>query len=77
LRRSFVGNVMAVRRRCFPLALDPWAIHQPHLHTNANKLNYLVTGRARMGLFRTISTRLASFEAHSVCHLSMLRATMD
>ncbi|MCA1668880.1 MAG: cupin domain-containing protein [Thermomicrobia bacterium] len=34
----------------FSLALDPRAIRQPHLHTNANELSYLVTGQARVGL---------------------------
>ncbi len=34
----------------FSLALDPGAIRQPHLHTNANELSYIATGRARVGL---------------------------
>lgn len=34
----------------FSLQLDPGAIRQPHLHTNANEISYIVTGRARVGL---------------------------
>jgi quercetin dioxygenase-like cupin family protein len=34
----------------FSLALDPHAIRQPHLHTNANELSYLAAGQARVGL---------------------------
>lgn len=34
----------------FTLQLDPRVIRQPHLHTNANELSYLVAGRARVGL---------------------------
>jgi quercetin dioxygenase-like cupin family protein len=34
----------------FSLALDPHALRQPHLHTNANELSYLVAGQARVGL---------------------------
>jgi oxalate decarboxylase len=34
----------------FSLALDPGAIRQPHLHTNANEISYIATGRARVGL---------------------------
>jgi oxalate decarboxylase/phosphoglucose isomerase-like protein (cupin superfamily) len=34
----------------FSLALDPGAIRQPHLHTNANELSYLAVGQARVGL---------------------------
>ncbi len=34
----------------FTLQLDPRAIRQPHLHTNANELSYLVSGHARVGL---------------------------
>ncbi len=34
----------------FSLALDPHAIRQPHLHTNANELSYLVQGSAHVGL---------------------------
>ena len=34
----------------FSLALDPHAIRQPHLHTNANELSYIVAGKAQVGL---------------------------
>lgn len=34
----------------FTLQLDPRAIRQPHLHTNANELSYIAAGRARVGL---------------------------
>ena len=34
----------------FSLGLDPHAIRQPHLHTNANELSYLAVGQARVGL---------------------------
>lgn len=34
----------------FSLALDPHAIRQPHLHTNANELSFLAAGQARVGL---------------------------
>jgi oxalate decarboxylase/phosphoglucose isomerase-like protein (cupin superfamily) len=34
----------------FTLQLDPHAIRQPHLHTNANELSYLVSGKAQVGL---------------------------
>jgi oxalate decarboxylase/phosphoglucose isomerase-like protein (cupin superfamily) len=34
----------------FSLQLDPGAIRQPHLHTNANEISYIATGRARVGL---------------------------
>ncbi len=34
----------------FSLQLDPHAIRQPHLHTNANELSYIATGTARVGL---------------------------
>lgn len=34
----------------FSLVLDPHAIRQPHLHTNANELSYIAVGRARVGL---------------------------
>ena len=34
----------------FSLALDPGAIRQPHLHTNANEISYIAVGQARVGL---------------------------
>src|SRR5262249_51135940 len=34
----------------FSLQLEPHAIRQPHLHTNANELSYIAVGRARVGL---------------------------
>ena len=34
----------------FSLQLDPHAIRQPHLHTNANELSYIASGKARVGL---------------------------
>jgi quercetin dioxygenase-like cupin family protein len=34
----------------FTLQLDPRAIRQPHLHTNANELSYIVAGHAQVGL---------------------------
>jgi Cupin len=34
----------------FSLVLDPHALRQPHLHTNANELSCLVQGSARVGL---------------------------
>jgi len=34
----------------FSLQLDPGAIRQPHLHTNANEISYCVAGQARVGL---------------------------
>ena len=33
----------------FSLQLDPGAIRQPHLHTNANEISYCAAGRARVG----------------------------
>ncbi len=34
----------------FTLQLDPHAIRQPHLHTNANEISYIVSGKAQVGL---------------------------
>jgi len=34
----------------FSLQLDPGAIRQPHLHTNANEISYCAAGSARVGL---------------------------
>jgi oxalate decarboxylase/phosphoglucose isomerase-like protein (cupin superfamily) len=34
----------------FTLQLDPHAIRQPHLHTNANELSYIVSGKVQVGL---------------------------
>jgi len=34
----------------FSLQLDPHAIRQPHLHTNANEISYIAMGTARVGL---------------------------
>ena len=34
----------------FTLQLDPHAIRQPHLHTNANELSYIVSGKAQVGV---------------------------
>jgi oxalate decarboxylase len=34
----------------FSLQLDPRAIRQPHLHTNANEISYIAIGHARVGL---------------------------
>jgi oxalate decarboxylase len=34
----------------FPLRFDPHALREPHWHTNANELNYCVSGTAQLGI---------------------------
>lgn len=61
----------------FSLQLDPGAIRQPHLHTNANEISYCATGRARVGLLGPAGERhlfeIAAGEvAYSACRVGAL-----
>ena len=44
----------------FSLQLDPGAIRQPHLYTNANEISYIAIGRARVGLIGPGARRTGS-----------------
>lgn len=42
----------------FSLQLDPGAMRAPHLHTNASELDYVISGKARVGLVDASGTKL-------------------
>jgi len=73
------GKMYRANKKAFPVLnglsmqsfhLDPGGIREPHLHPDAAQLDYLVTGRARVGIIGPDGApQLLDMEAGDVCFI--------